>query len=660
MVVHVGKRYVLGGYWLEPARQLLLRDDESIHLSKKPFQVLLYLIEHRERFVSTSELLEQFWNGKEVYDDTVRKCVAAVRKALDDRTGEPRFIETRWGWGYRYVGPFEEQTTPAEPHASEHEKAYKPPSAGQSEEAQAVPPAREDTTSSPAPNSRPAPPTPKIPVRFLALLGMLLAIMLAAVALNAHRESALPAEARKTATPPPPRSIAVLPLKNLTEDPANDYLSDGITESLINALSKIRELKVISRGTAFNLKGREVDPQELRQRLGVATFLQGSVSRSDGRVRVEVRLVSTEDGRVLWAGAPYDRAPDDIFALQDEIARNVVNELAARLSAEDERRLIERPTGNAGAYEAYLRGRYEWYKRTKAGLNKSLEYFQEAIERDPNYAPAYAGMADYYVKGVWFLYLPPREATEKAKAAARRALELDDKLAAAHLALAGAYQMEWAWADSAREIERALEIDPNNAEAHHDYAYAMLFMGQTDRAVAEIKRARELDPLSVVANVDVGEILLYARRYDEAVAALRHAIEMEPNRANAHWDLACALQQQGAEREAFEEYIRNVTLNGRPPEMLNALREAYAGAGMPGFWRKLLELRLEQARHSYVLPVHLAQLYAQVGDHERAFAHIEQAYRERSPSLAALKADPLLDPLRDDPRFARLAARVGL
>ena len=669
MTVKLGKRYVLGGYRLEPDRQLLCAGDQPVHLPKKPFQVLLYLVEHRERFVSTAELLERFWQGKDVYDDTVRKCVAALRKTLDDGSGSSRFIETRWGFGYRYVGPFFEEPTQAAPPGfspNAEAQAAAHPDADSLAATGALPAvhtnydgATEDYPQ-PAPAPRPAPPAAKTHTQYLALLLLFLTLGVATAALIAHRVRGVPAVRRQVELPPSAHSVAVLPLKNLTEDPANDYLSDGITESLINALAQIKGLKVISRGSAFTLKGQDVDPQELRRRLDVATVLQGGVFRSGGYVRVEVRLVSTEDGRVLWAGAPYDRTLDNIFALQDEIARNVAGELEIKLSMEDERRLAARHTNSAEAYEAYLRGRYHWYKRTPEGLRRALEYFQEALRHDPNYALAHAGVADYYNMGVWFLSLSPQEATAQAKAAARRAVALDEGLAEAHLSLANAHRLEWAWADCAREIERALELDPDSAEAHHQYAYALILTGQADKAVAEMRLARELDPLSVVMNVDMGEVLLYARRHNEAVAALRHAVELDVNRANAHWDLARALQMQGADAEAFAEYVRALTLDGEPPEATGALREAYSGAGLRGFWQKLLELKLERARHAYVPPSALAWHYAQLGDRDRAFACLEQAYREHSPIMADLKLDPLLDPLRADPRFAQLAARVGL
>lgn len=634
------KRYVLGSYRLEPDGELSGAGGRSVRLSRKPCQVLLYLIEHRERFVSSAELLERFWGGKDVYDDTVRKCVSTIRKAFDDHSDEPRYIETRWGYGYHYIGPVEEPSPQDAPPADESSQALRPVAAAPAGHL------------SPARHAR-------LLGRSLLLLGLLLASMLA-VFLIVQRGRHQPAAARPHSSPPSPHSVAVLPLKNLTADSANDYLCDGLTESLINALTQIRGLKVIARGSAFSFKGQDIDPQGLRQQLGVATVLQGGVFKDGERLRVEVRLVSTDDGRVLWAGAPYDRKLGDILALQDEIARNVVGGLAYKLSAEEERRLTVRHTASVEAYQAYLKGRYQWYKRSKEGLNQSLEYFQAARKLDPNYAQAYVGIADYYNMGVWFLLLSPQEAMTKAKAAAQRALALDNGLADAHLSLARAYLLEWKWADGLRETEHVLEIDPGNAEAHHIYAYDLLLTGQADRAVAEMQQAREFDPLSVVMNVDVGEVLLYARRYDEAVAALRHALELDPNRVNAHWDLARALQMQGAEGEAFEEYVRTATLGGDPPAAISAFREAYNGAGLRGFWQKRLELELEQARHEYVPPYSLAWHYAQLGDRDRAFACLEQAYRAHLPNMIDLRFDPLLDPLHADPRFAQLAARVGL
>jgi TolB-like protein/DNA-binding winged helix-turn-helix (wHTH) protein/Tfp pilus assembly protein PilF len=655
------KIYLLGDFALDPERRLLTLQGTPIHLTHKPFRVLLYLIEHRDRVVKRSELMDRFWEGRDVYDESLHKAVGMIRKALDDRAEQVQFIETFYGEGYRYVGPFEEQfdLDGAQRNGNLIEAATPDVTKQPSDGYQAVTIDPEDTPT--ASKSHAGGVEPQGTKRLFLVAVTTVAVVVAVIILLAWRSRVLQAEGSSQ----PSTSVAVLPFRNLTGDPANEYLSDGITDHLINTLANVEGLKVSARGSSFTFKGQEVDPREAGKELGVGAVVQGSVVKGERGLRIEARLVSIADGRVLWAKGTSERAPGEVFALQDELEHNVLAGMNMDKRAEGERRLARRYTENEGAYQAYLKGRYQYYLRTPEGLSRSLEYFRDAIRLDPNYALAYAGMADSHSMSVWFINPPPGDATEKAKAAANRALALDEGLAEAHAAMARVYNLTWAPADSARELDRALELAPDNAEAHHFYAYTLLALGQAGRAVAEIRRARELDPLSIVMNVDVGEVLLYARRYDEAAAALRHAIEMDPSRENAHWDLAVALQQQGKDDEAFEEYVRAATLNGATiygahPEVINSLRETYARAGLPGLWRQMMEQTVEKARSGYIPPYYLATSCAQAGERDRAFAYLEQAYRERSPLLFSLQFEPLLDGLRDDPRFAALAARAGL
>lgn len=656
MAIRLERKYILGDFLLEPDKRLLSRDGAPIHLSHKPFQVLLYLIEHRDRVVPRGELLEQFWPGKDVYEDTLRKSVSAIRKALGDSNSErPRYIETCWAEGYRYVGSFEEQLLPDESQTPTggHVRTHlpEPERAGETSAAEEVTPSSSLPTRAVGPGRRRA-------SKPATLLVASLTLALAASVMVAYRRRAETGESRK---PGPPNSLAVLPLKNLTEDPADDYLSDGITESLINALSKVRGLKVIARGSVHSLTRRDVDPQELGRKLGVGAVLQGGVFRSEDRVRVEVRLVSAEDGHVLWASAPYDRNLNDIFALQDKITREVVAGLEHKLSEEDERRLGRRHTHHVEAYQEYLKGRYYLNQRSPDGIGKAIEYFRRAVELDPNYALAYAALAESYDKFYWFSHwfskIRPHEAMVKQREAAARALALDDSLAEAHVAMATVYANEWNLPEAAREEERALELDPDNAEARHNYAYRLIDLGRPEEAVAQILRARDLDPLNVAMNVDVGEILLFARRYDDAIEALRHALEMDPNRANARGRLAEAYLFKGMEAEAVEEFLKGFTLEGKSPETVAAIRKAYASEGMRGFWRKRIEMELAEG---HLEPVTVAVFYTLLGDRDQAFAWLERGYRVRSPYLVGLKSSAYFDPLRSDPRHEELVRRVGL
>lgn len=648
------KRYLLDDYQLEPDKQLLSRGGQQVRLPKKPFQVLLYLIEHRDRYVSRTELLDTFWDGREVYDDALRKCVGAIRKALDDPSDNPRFVETRWGVGYRYIGPVAEQVVREETAITEIEKTRGIKIVVEEEEIQddAAIAEKAAVNISPAPARR-LPLLLKRHPKITALALIFLAAAIAsAVIVTVRRRPAI-----SETSAPPIRSIAVLPFRNLTNDPADEYLSDGITESLITALSRVQGLKIISRSSVFTLKGKEVDPREIGRQLDVAAVLEGSVRRNNDQVHVDVWLVSTEDASVLWSGDINDRAISDILAVENEIASNVATGLRLKLGREGEQRLAKRYTDNAEAYDAYLKGRYFLNKRTIEGTTKAIEYFERAIEIDPKYALSYAALAESYDKSYWFMDLRPQEVLAREKEAASRAIALDDSLAEAHVAMATVYANEWKLPDAAREEERAIEIDPGNAEAHHNYAYRLIDLLRPDEAVSEIKLARDLDPLNLVMHVDVGQILTFARRYDEAIAALRYAVEMESHSTNAHWNLAVAYELKGMKAEAVAEYIKALTLGDESREAME-LKKAYESGGVKGFWQKRLEQL--QSRPGHVEPTDLALIYIKFGDKDRAFTWLEKAYEERSPHLVCLNSSPWFDALRSDPRYTDLLRRTGL
>ena len=637
------KRYLLNGYSLAPDEQLLSHNGQPVHLPKRPFQVLLFLVENRERFVSRAELLDRFWDGKDVYDDALRKCVGAIRKALEEPPDRARFIETRWGVGYRYIGPLQEQIIPYETSVTEIEKTRGVRIVVEEEEIQDAP----QTVTAPRLNS----PRQRAYVKVIALALIVLAIGVALVTIMVSRRSRANDNSGTKI-----RSIAVLPLRNLTGNVAYDYLSDGLTESLITTLSEERDLTVISRGSAFSLKGKDLDPQEAGRLLKVAALLEGSLRQSGDKLRVNVRLVSTTDGKVVWATDSNDRQIGDLFAIQDDIARNLTAHLG--LKPGDREQLARRRTGNVEAYQSYLKARYSLNQRTREGITRSIDYFQRAIELDPKYALAYAGLAEAYDKAYFFNELPPQETIAKEKAAATRALQLDDSLAEAHVAMATVYANTWDLANAAREEERAIEIDPLNVEAHHNYAYRLIDLCKPDQAIAEIKRAQELDPLNMVMNIDVGEILLFARHTDEAISALRHAVEMDPARANAHWDLGNAYEANGMYAESVAEHLEEFRLKGEAPETIGELRKAFESGGIKGFWRqRLAQLK---ARPGYLEPFVLVNIYLSLGDKDQVFAWLEKAYRDRNPNMVSLKSAPRHDVLRSDPRYDDLMRRVGL
>jgi TolB-like protein/DNA-binding winged helix-turn-helix (wHTH) protein/Flp pilus assembly protein TadD len=661
MAMEMRKRYLLGGdLVLEPKARHLSKGGVPVHLTHKPFQVLLYLVEHHDRLVTRRELLDHFWEGRDVYDETLTKCVGAIRKALDDQTEGPRFIETHWSEGYRLVCKVvEEQLIPADSTVietqgmkivAEEEGNHNALLANQK-----IPPL--DPLAAPL-----LLPEPKRFPRQVSIVLTCAVIVLIAAALFLYRQRA----GLSTHPLPPIRSIAVLPLKNLTNDPANEYFSDGMTDSLITALSKVDGLKVTSRGSVFGFRGKEVDPREVGRQLGVAAVLEGSVMKSGDTVRVGVRLVSAADGRVLWSSDPQDRAVGDIFAVQDEVARRVVAGLRLTLGGESEQRLAKRYTDNVEAYQAYLRGRYFWNKRNGEGFGKAIAYFQQAIEIDPNYALAYAGLADSYILKRIFALLQPGETLQqmeaKAKAAAEKALEIDDTLAEAHTSLAMIKAITANdEADVEREYKRAIELNPNYATAHHWYALHLDAMYRFDEAMAEIRRAREIDPLSLVINSDVGLVFSNARQYDQAIEHFKKAIEMDPNFPDAHAMLGWTYVRKGMYPEGIAEFEKARALFGSPTSQLDGLIYAYGMSGNRSEALKVLDKlkRLTRQHHTQIPWENWMVIQIGLGDHDKAFQVLEKAY-QKGLNVKRLLYTPYVDPLRGDPRFQDLQRRVGL
>jgi len=454
-------------------------------------------------------------------------------------------------------------------------------------------------------------------------------------------------------------SLVVLPFSNENVDQSSEYLSDGITESIINSLSQISELKVIARTTAFRYKGRESDPQSVARELKVDGVLTGKVSQQGDSLLVQADLVSAADGTELW-GEKYTRKTSDILTVQEEIARQISERLRPKLTGEEERRLSKSYTTNTEAYQLYLKGRYYWNKRTEDSYQKAIDYFHQAIEHDRNYALAYTGLADSYSflssQGI----RPPKEVFPLAKDAAERAIELDDSLAEAHTSLAYCkLYYDWDWDGAEREYKRAIDLNPNYAIPHHGYAYYLISTGRTEAGIAEIQKAQDIDPLSLVINTDHGEFYYFARRPDEAITQLKKAIEMEPTFVRAHFLLARAYAQKGQCDEAVAEFQKARSLvNG--VEMLGALAQGYASCGRRADSQRVTSDLLEPSQQHYVSPHWLAATYAALGETDEAFKWLDKSFEMRFGPLIYLKVNPIWDPLRSDARFAERLRRVGL
>jgi TolB-like protein/Tfp pilus assembly protein PilF len=456
------------------------------------------------------------------------------------------------------------------------------------------------------------------------------------------------------------KSIAVLPFDNLSEDKANAYFAEGVQDEILTRLAKVADLKVISRTSTQHFKSAPDNLPQIAKQLGVTNILEGSVQKANDQVRVNVQLINALTDAHLWAEI-YDRRLTDIFAVESDIAKTIADTLQAKLTGLEKTAMSKKPTVNPEAYELYLKGRFFWNKRTAADLRKAIGYFNQAIEKDPNYALAYSGLADSYVILSVFGAASPQDSIPQARVAAKKALELDDTLAEAHASsgrILGPFDFEFE--RSISEFERAIQLNPNYAMAHHWLSWGPLTaLGQADRAIAEGKRAVELDPLSLINNADLGgNVYFNSRRYDEAIAQLRKTIEIDPRFYIAHYYLGQAFQLKGQLSEAITEYQKAVDLDD-DPEALAYLGQAYARAGQRDEAQNILARLTEEAKSRYVSGYSMALMFMGLGDKEQAIDALERAYQEGAGNdLFTIKVDPMLDDLRGQPRFEALAEKV--
>ena len=455
-------------------------------------------------------------------------------------------------------------------------------------------------------------------------------------------------------------SLAVLPFINASGSADLEYLSDGISESLINSLSQLPQLKVTARSSSFRYKGRETDVEELAKALGVRALVSGRVVQRGDTLQVSVELVDAQDKRQLW-GEQYNRKFSDTQAVQEEIARAIAEKLRLVLSGAQGQLAGKRHTESDDAYQSYLKGRFHWNKRTSDGIKKAIGHFNQAIEKDPGFALAYAGLADCYV--VVANPVPPREKLPKARAAAKRALELDETLAEAHTTLARVLTIyDWDWAGAEKEFKRAIELNPRYSVAHEWYGGYFAALGRHDESIAERKQALELDPLSVIINFELAQAFYHARDFDRAIEQGQKTLELDPNFPPPNTYLSAAYEQKGMYQEAAEGFQKGQTLRGGTDWSLAlaGLGHLYARLGRKDEARAILDELQRLSRQEYVPADSMALVYAGLGEKDQAFAWLDKAYEERSFRLLHIKVEPMWDSLRSDPRFAQLLRRMGL
>jgi TolB-like protein/Tfp pilus assembly protein PilF len=454
-------------------------------------------------------------------------------------------------------------------------------------------------------------------------------------------------------------SIAVLPFVNASNNPDAEYLSDGISESLINSLSQLPKVRVVPRSTVFRYKGRDVDPQTIGRELGVRAVLTGKLVQRGDTLSIQTELIDVEEASQLW-GAQYNRKLADILAVQEEISREISEKLRIRLSGEERKQSTRRYTENTEAYQLYLKGRYYWNNRTEENVRKAIEHFQKAVDKDPNYALAYAGLADCYAVLEDYAGTPATETGPKVIAFAERALQLDPALAEAHTSLAFAYHQLWQWEKAEAEHKRSLELDPNYATAHHWYSIYLRDVGRFDEALTEIKRAQELDPLSRIIGINVAELYLLQGNVNLAIEQIKRVIDLDPNFRRAHDDLGLAYLKQGRYAEAMAAFQKAASLSPRDRQILRDLAYGYAISGNRAEALTVLRTIQDNYKKHEALGIDIAAVYAGLGENDQAFIWLEKDFEARSGRLARIRWQSPFELLRNDPRYFDLMQRMGL
>jgi TolB-like protein/DNA-binding winged helix-turn-helix (wHTH) protein/Tfp pilus assembly protein PilF len=614
----------------------LREDGVAIRLQPQPTLILTLLASRPGNLVTREEIQQRVW-GTETFidfDTSLNSAIRQIRHALKDNTGSPRFIETVPRRGYRFLAPLEK----VENNGS-----------GPAVQPSAV--LDHSTTREQEPLVPAIKPRPWWRAKWLLAAGgtALAALLVVAIWFTLFRGRGEAID-----------SVAVLPFVNASTDSDTEYLSDGITETLIGQLSQVPQLKVMARSTVVRYKDSNIDPQKVGRDLNVRAVLTGRVSQRGDTLTISMELIDVRDGSELWGGR-YNRKLTEILAVQEDIAHEVTGKLRLRLAGEEEKRLAAHVTQNAEAYELYLKGRYHWNKRTPDGIQKAIDSFQQAIVKDPNYALAYAGLADCY--HVPANPLRPKEKMPLAKAAATKALQLDDTLVEAHTTLARVlFAYDWNWPAAEKEFKRAIELNPRYAPAHQWYGGYLSATGRFREADAEKQRALELEPLSLIINFEVGLASYFSRDYDHAIDRFQKTLELDANFPPPYTFLAAAYEQKGMFEEAITASQRAVTVTQGPPNALAmaGLAHVYAASGKKTEARRILAELQKLSEHKYVPATDKALIYAGLDEKDKSFAWLDKAYQEHSFTLSNLKIEPRFDPLRSDPRFADMLRRIGL
>jgi TolB-like protein/DNA-binding winged helix-turn-helix (wHTH) protein/Tfp pilus assembly protein PilF len=649
-----------GPFEAQTYAQELSKNGTKVRLRGQPFSILELLLTRPGELVTREEIRQKLWPVETFVDfeHSLNTSIKKLRQALCDSATEPRYIQTLPRLGYRFIAPVEiiGELSPKQAAVSGEtvSEVLADPSPGSTlPAAEPVVPALTGHE-----HGRGLPRLHFIVSALVVLAGAALVFNVAGIrdrffALFRSTRSAAVAVA---SIAKPPRSIAVLPLENLSNNPAEDYFADGMTDELTTDLAQFGSLRVISRTSAMHYKGAGKTAPEIGRELGVDTLIEGTVQRVGNRVRIRVQLIDSASDRHLWARS-YDHELKDVLLLQSSAARDIAEEVQGKVTPAKTNALH---SVEPEAYEAYLKGRYFWNKRTDEGLIKSIDYFQQAIAQDPKFAAAYAGLADSY-SILGSDVLPPGVARSKAHLAANKALELDPTIAEGHAELALVeFYYDWDWARSEQEFRRAIELNPNYATAHQWYSYYLSAMGRFPEAVEEAKKAQQIDPLSLAINTTLSGRYRDLGQYAQAIDVNQRTLEMDHNFVPAHISLGSIYEGQGIWGQAISEYKMAVELSRNSPPALASLGHAYGISGNQEEARNVLEKLRQASQRHYVSAFDMAVVFAGIGDRDSAFRWLEKAYADRESQMAFLGVARRLDSLRSDHRFAELLHKMGL
>jgi DNA-binding winged helix-turn-helix (wHTH) protein/TolB-like protein/tetratricopeptide (TPR) repeat protein len=648
--------YEFGPFHLDAVKRLLMRDREIVPLTPKAFDILLALVESGHRVLEKSELMNRVWPDSFVEESNLTQNISTLRKALGESASQHQYIVTVPGHGYRFVASVNEVCDEASVLMVERH-VRSSIVAEQEEEIES-----RDLTGEAASQRTLKVNTGqqrrKVWMKNPAFLVAAISAAGLAAALFYFLISSKPKQAE---TGLGVKLIAVLPFKPIGADSSYEYLGLGMADDLIIKLSNTGEIVVRPTSAVRKYIDPLQDPIAVGRELGVEAVLDGSIRKTGERIRVTVQLLRVRDGKPLWVDR-FDEKFTDILAVQDSVSEHLAKALALKLAADEGKRLTKRYTDNSEAFQLYLKGLYHANRWTAEEVKIAIGYFEQAIAKDSNYALAYVGLANCYIKlsSPPIGLLTPKDASLKAKAAVLKALEIDETLAEARVTLAGIKRNEWDWFGVEREFKRAIELSPNSAPAHAGYGAYLSQVARHDECIAEMKRALQLDPLESYINEDLGFRFYIARRYDEAIEQFQKSLDMDPHSWTSHSGLAWVYEQQGRYDEAIAEYEKAKPFSQNDLEILWGFGRVYAASGKRAYAEKVINQLRELSRQRYVSGYLLALIYARLGEKDQAFAWLETAYKDQDLWMKWIKVDPALDNLRSDPRYENLLRRVGL